>query len=93
MGQRRVYRQCQRNEAGNHRYALYPARGSLLGINSIKMPEALRNRAWQRLVDDLRPAHLDLIAPRTIDFDDLPDAFDDYLMGSVTGRTVVRIGN
>jgi len=65
----------------------------LLGINSIEMPEALRNRAWQRLADDLRPAHLDLIAPRTIYFDDLPGAFDDYLTGSVTGRTVVRIGN
>jgi NADPH2:quinone reductase len=66
---------------------------SLLGINSIEMPEALRNRAWKRLADDLRPAHLDLIAPRTIDFNDLPGAFDDYLTGSVTGRTVVRIGN
>ncbi len=64
---------------------------SLLGINSIEMTEALRNRAWQRLAEDLRPGHLDLIAPQTIEFDDLPGAFDDYLTGSVTGRTVVRI--
>jgi acrylyl-CoA reductase (NADPH) len=66
---------------------------SLLGINSIEMPAALRNQAWQRLADDLRPAHLDLIAPRTIDFDELPGAFDAYLTGSVTGRMAVRIGN
>jgi len=66
---------------------------SLLGINSIEMPESLRHQAWQRLADDLRPAHLDLIVPRTIEFDDLPGAFDAYLTGSVTGRTVVRIGH
>lgn len=66
---------------------------SLLGINSIEMPTHLRHRAWQRLGDDLKPAHLDLIAPRTIDFEDLPNAFDAYLTGSVVGRTVVRIAS
>ena len=29
---------------------------------------------------------------RTIDFDELPQAFPAYLDGAVTGRTVVRIG-
>ena len=29
---------------------------------------------------------------RTIDFEELPQAFPGYLDGSVTGRTVVRIG-
>lgn len=66
---------------------------SLLGINSIEMPTSLRNRAWQRLGDDLKPAHLDLIAPRTIDFDDLPGAFEAYLTGSVVGRTVVKVSS
>jgi len=65
---------------------------SLLGINSIEMPSSLRNKAWKRLSEDLKPAHLDLIAPRTIDFADLPNAFDEYLTGSVVGRTVVRVG-
>ncbi len=65
---------------------------SLLGINSIEMPTSLRNLAWQRLGGDLKPAHLNLIAPRTISFDELPGAFDDYLASTVTGRTVVRIG-
>ncbi len=66
---------------------------SLLGINSIEMPTSLRNRAWQRLGDDLKPAHLDLIAPRTIDFDDLPGVFEAYLTGSVVGRTVVKVSS
>jgi len=66
---------------------------SLLGINSIEMPTSLRNRAWQRLGHDLKPAHLDLIAPRTIDFDDLPGAFEAYLTGSVVGRTVVKVSS
>ena len=65
---------------------------SLLGINSVLMPLEMRDRAWQRLGADLKPAHLDLIAPRTIDFDELPSAFDDYMNSAVTGRTVVRIG-
>jgi acrylyl-CoA reductase (NADPH) len=29
---------------------------------------------------------------RTIDFDALPGAFDDFIHGRVKGRTVVRIG-
>jgi NADPH2:quinone reductase len=66
---------------------------SLLGINSIEMPISLRNLAWQRLGDDLKPSHLNLIAPRTISFDELPGAFDDYLASAVTGRIVVRIGH
>ena len=64
---------------------------SLLGINSIEMPLYVRDRAWQRLASDLKPSQLSLIAPRTIAFDDLPDAFDDYIEGKVTGRTVVAI--
>ena len=65
---------------------------SLLGINSIEMPAEVRDRAWQRLGGDLKPRHLDTIASRSIDFDELPGAFDDYVQAKVTGRTVVRIG-
>ena len=65
---------------------------SLIGINSSATPRELRLKVWERIADDLKPAHLDLIVTRTIDFDDLPAAFADYLNGQVTGRTVVRIG-
>lgn len=64
---------------------------SLLGINSVEMPMSVRTHAWQRLATDLKPNMLEQIASRTIDFNELDSAFDDYIAGSVTGRTVVAI--
>jgi hypothetical protein len=43
------------------------------------------------LGDDLAPSKLSLIAPNTIDFNDLPAAFDQFIDGSHTARTVVAI--
>jgi len=63
----------------------------LLGINSVDTPRDLRLAVWSRIGGDLRPRHLDTIAGRTIGFDELPDAFQAYLDGAVTGRTVVEI--
>lgn len=63
----------------------------LLGINSVDTPRALRLAVWSRIGGDLRPRHLDRIGGRTIGFDELPAAFQDYLDGRVTGRTVVEI--
>ncbi len=64
---------------------------SLLGVNSVYTPRELRLAVWQRLASDLKPQHLDSIVTRTIGFEELPGAFNDYLQASVTGRTVVRI--
>ncbi len=64
---------------------------SLLGINSVEMPLSVRTQAWRRLANDLKPNKLNLIAPNTIKFADLPHAFDAYVEGAVTGRTVVEI--
>ena len=64
----------------------------LLGINSVDTPRDLRLAVWQRIGTDLKPRHLDTIAASTITFDDLPDAFQAYLDGTVVGRTVVEIG-
>ncbi|MDX1405598.1 MAG: oxidoreductase [Woeseiaceae bacterium] len=64
----------------------------LLGINSVDTPRDLRLRVWERIGDDLKPRHLDIIGSRTIGLDELPDAFQDYIDGKVTGRTVVEIG-
>ena len=65
---------------------------NILGINSSATPRELRLKVWERIATDLRPRHLDRIATRTIRFDELPGAFDAYMKGTVTGRTVVRIG-
>ena len=63
----------------------------LLGINSVDTPRDLRRAVWRRIGSDLVPRHLDTIGHRTISFDELPDAFRDYIDGRVTGRTVVKI--
>jgi acrylyl-CoA reductase (NADPH) len=65
---------------------------NLLGINSSATLRETRLKVWERIATDLAPRHLDRIATRTIGFDELPGAFDAYLKGAVTGRTVVRIG-
>jgi NADPH:quinone reductase-like Zn-dependent oxidoreductase len=65
---------------------------NLLGINSSATLRDTRLAVWNRIATDLRPRHLDRIVTRTIPFDALPGAFGDYLQGTVTGRTVVKIG-
>jgi len=63
----------------------------LLGINSVDTPPELRQAVWTRIAGDLKPRHLDTICHRTISFDELPGAFQAYIDGTVTGRTVVEI--
>ena len=65
----------------------------LLGINSVETPRDLRRAVWARIGDDLKPRHLATIGARTIGFDELPGAFDDYIAGRVTGRVVVEIAS
>ncbi|MEX1994781.1 MAG: oxidoreductase [Steroidobacteraceae bacterium] len=65
---------------------------SLLGITSSNTPRDVRLEVWKRLASDLRPRHFDRFVTRTIAFDELPAAFDDYIKGRVLGRTVVKIG-
>jgi NADPH2:quinone reductase len=64
---------------------------SLLGINSSAMPREVRVAIWKRLATDLKPRHLDRIVTQTIDFDELPNAFDAYVKSRIMGRTVVKI--
>jgi putative YhdH/YhfP family quinone oxidoreductase len=61
---------------------------SLLGIDSVNCPMPQRQHVWQRLATDMRPKHLAQLT-RTIPFDDLPKAFDDFIKARVRGRSVV----
>jgi NADPH2:quinone reductase len=63
----------------------------LLGINSADTPRDLRLAVWNRISMDLKPRHLDTIAADKIKFGELPGAFQAYIDGTVTGRTVVDI--
>ncbi len=64
---------------------------SLLGIDSGYMDFPTRGVVWERLGKDLKPRHLAQVT-RSIAFDALPTAFDDFIQGRVKGRTVVTIG-
>jgi len=64
---------------------------NLLGINSMATPRPLRLAVWDRVASDLMPQHIDRIGTREITLDELPDSFQAYVDGTVTGRTVVRI--
>ncbi|TAK44828.1 MAG: acryloyl-CoA reductase [Betaproteobacteria bacterium] len=64
---------------------------SLLGINSTDAPDPdLERETWRRLASDLKPAMLKDIA-RSIAFEQLPGAFDDFIQGRVRGRLVVDL--
>jgi len=62
----------------------------LLGIDSVMCPAASRLRVWQRLADDLKPAHL-AASTRAISLDELPEAFATLLGGQARGRFVVDL--
>lgn len=63
---------------------------SLLGVDSVYVGAAIREKIWARLAADLKPPHLDALT-RTVEFAQLPDEFDRYIAGQAHGRTVVRI--
>jgi NADPH2:quinone reductase len=64
---------------------------NLLGINSSATRRAERLEVWARIAGDCAPRHLSKIANRTLAFDELPTAFQAYIDGKITGRTVVAI--
>ena len=61
---------------------------SLLGINSVMAPKALRIEAWDRIRTDLDLAKLHALSTR-IGFDGILDAARDIVEGKVRGRIVV----
>ena len=73
--------------------AVYYIGVNLLGINSVLLPHELRLHVWERLASDIKPRHTESIVTRTIGLNDLPGVFDEYLAGTVTGRTLVKISD
>ena len=66
---------------------------NLLGINSTYCPIPFREKVWSRLAADLKPKALDTVVSHMVAFDDLPSLFSNYIEGTVTGRTVIKINN
>jgi acrylyl-CoA reductase (NADPH) len=64
---------------------------SLLGIDSVMCPQAVRRQAWDRLARDLDKDKLKRITT-TIPFDKVIDTAGAILEGKIRGRVVVEIG-
>lgn len=62
----------------------------LLGVDSANCPMPLRQRIWDRLAEEWRPAR-EQAAAHTIALADLPAAFPAYLDGTIKGRTIVKL--
>jgi acrylyl-CoA reductase (NADPH) len=63
---------------------------SLLGIDSVNTPMAMRRRVWQRLASDLKPRHLSDMC-NTVTLEELPAVFEKILKAQARGRTVVKL--
>ncbi len=66
---------------------------NLLGVNSSATPREWRLDVWARIASDLKPRHLAQIGTRTVELADIAGVFEDYIRGTVTGRTVVRVAD
>ena len=64
---------------------------SLLGISSANCPYKIRVTVWDRLANEWKPPHLDLICNKETNLDEMSGAFSTMLKGSSLGRTVVNI--
>ena len=64
---------------------------SLLGVASAGTARVIRERVWEHLATDWKPAHLDRICMREVTLDELPGVFDGMLAGGSLGRTLVRL--
>ncbi|WP_026381146.1 acrylyl-CoA reductase (NADPH) [Afifella pfennigii] len=63
---------------------------SLLGIDSVMAPKAIREEAWARLARDLDRDKLKAMTS-TIGFEDIETAAADLLANKIRGRTVIAI--
>jgi len=63
---------------------------SLLGIDSVMAPKALRLEAWRRLATELDHGKLAALS-RTIGFDGIIGAAQDIVAGKIRGRVVVEM--
>ncbi len=64
---------------------------SLLGVASAGTVRPVRERVWERLASDWKPAHLERICTREVTLDELPGVFPAMLAGGSFGRTLVRV--
>jgi putative YhdH/YhfP family quinone oxidoreductase len=63
---------------------------SLLGVDSVNTPMALRQKVWGRLAADLKPRHIQAMTT-TVTLEELPPIFERIVDARAKGRTVVKL--
>jgi putative YhdH/YhfP family quinone oxidoreductase len=66
---------------------------SLLGISSANCPIELRRKLWDRLGNEWKPPHLELIVRQEVGLHGMGPVFEQMLAGHSLGRTVVKMGS
>jgi len=64
---------------------------SLIGISSNNTPYNIRQIIWDRIANEWRPTHLDIIARTEVKLADLGEAFQTLMNGDSIGRIVVDL--
>src|SRR5204863_46107 len=71
-------------------HGLAPGAGDLVGIESVRAPQAAREAAWQRLARDLDAAALESMTT-VVPLADVPAVAERIVAGQVRGRTLVDV--
>lgn len=64
---------------------------NLLGIDSVYCPMDIREKTWNLLATEFKPADIDALVQREIALDQLPDILPTLLKGEARGRTIVKL--
>lgn len=64
---------------------------NLLGIDSVYCPMETRQKTWQRLASELKPANLEKFVQNEVTLDQLPDVLPTLLRGEARGRIIVNL--
>ncbi|TVX99803.1 acryloyl-CoA reductase [Cohnella terricola] len=62
---------------------------NLLGIDSVYCPAERRVNSWNRMVQDLKPEHLETLVDREVSLQGLQEALSDILKSNTHGRILV----
>ncbi len=85
---------CGLTGGGELKTSVYPfiiRNVALIGVESIRTPRQLRQKAWERLANDIDRSLL-AKTTSTIDLKDVVEVVPKFLNGEVQGRIVVEIG-
>ncbi|MGX6961895.1 acryloyl-CoA reductase [Vagococcus xieshaowenii] len=64
---------------------------SMIGIDSVNIPAEHREQLWHRLSNQMKPPHLNELIKATVSLSELPQTFQQLLVGTIVGRYLVKL--